>query len=80
MADIDVQPPHIHPQSEAGDSNVDQGQDQEQVDKKLAERLSVIIEEANERVTPVAKLVRQVRCDLSQSSRTPMNSHVTTED
>jgi hypothetical protein len=36
-------------------------QEQQQVDKELANRLSAIIEDANEKVVPLTKRIRQAR-------------------
>jgi hypothetical protein len=44
-----------HNQADTGDI------DDTQATKELAERLSIIIEEANERVVPLTRMIRQVR-------------------
>ena len=59
MADVVGTPPAPHqPETHHGDPRT---KDEQEVDVKLAERLSVLIEEANERVVPLVKMVRQVR-------------------
>lgn len=52
----DAQPAPQQPETQSGDPR---SKDEQDVDKKLAERLSVMIEEANERVVPLVKMVRQ---------------------
>ena len=47
------------PSTEGGDIRT---KDEQEVDVKLAERLSIIIESANEKVVPLVKMVRHVSC------------------
>ncbi|KAJ3517815.1 hypothetical protein NMY22_g13880 [Coprinellus aureogranulatus] len=56
MADIAAQPNSQPPETEKGDPR---SQEEQDVDAKLAERLSIMIEESNERVVPLTKMVRQ---------------------
>lgn len=58
MADVGTPPAPQQPETHPGDPRT---KDEKEVDAKLAERLSVLIEEANERVVPLVKMVRQVR-------------------
>jgi hypothetical protein len=50
----------IDEDSEAGYGEDPRTDDQKKVDKQLAERLSVLIEDANERVVPLVKMIRKV--------------------
>lgn len=52
------------PQSDSGDSR---SPEQQEKDNELAERLSSIIEDANRRVVPLVKMIRQVHSLLSSS-------------
>ncbi|KAJ3529856.1 hypothetical protein NMY22_g8823 [Coprinellus aureogranulatus] len=54
--DIAVQANSQPPETEKGDPR---SQEEQDVDAKLAERLSIMIEESNERVVPLTKMVRQ---------------------
>ncbi|KAJ3520403.1 hypothetical protein NMY22_g12775 [Coprinellus aureogranulatus] len=56
MADVANPPAPQQPETQHGDPRT---KDEQEVDVKLAERLSVMIEEANERVVPLVKMVRQ---------------------
>lgn len=57
MADVETQPPPQQPETKSGDPRSKQ---EEEEDAKLAERLSIMIEEANQRIVPLCKMIRQV--------------------
>ena len=42
--------------------NDPRSKEDQEAEEKLAERLSILIEAANEKVVPLVKIVRQVRC------------------
>ncbi|KAF5339122.1 hypothetical protein D9611_011171 [Ephemerocybe angulata] len=56
MADVETQHAPQPPKTESGDPRT---KDDQTVDAELAKRLSVMVEEANERVVPLVKMVRQ---------------------
>jgi hypothetical protein len=64
MAEVQSQNFPQSPSTEGGEIrlNDNRSKEDQEADAKLAERLSVMIESANERVVPLVKMVRQVRC------------------
>ena len=65
MADVQLNPNYPNsPSTEGGEPRMmmddPRTKDEQEVDKKLAERLSILIEAANEKVVPLVKMVRKV--------------------
>ncbi|KAF9269569.1 hypothetical protein L218DRAFT_275851 [Marasmius fiardii PR-910] len=66
-------------QSDAGysDSTTDKRSPEDQKkDKELAERLSVLIEDANSRVVPLTRMIRKVRSSVEFSDSPTLNSSI----
>ena len=64
MADVQLNPNYPNsPSTEGGEPRMmmddPRTKDEQEVDKKLAERLSILIEAANEKVVPLVKMVRK---------------------
>lgn len=60
----------VDPQAGRGEPQVgreERTEDERKADEKLAERLSVLIEGANSRVSPLCKTIREVRCVVFRS-------------
>lgn len=68
---VDVDP------SESGSSSTDErSPEEQQKDKELAERLSPLIEDANSRVTPLTKMIRQVSIDSTPLHTSNIAQHI----
>ena len=57
---------HIDVEPEEGRGELQEGRDerteeQQKTDRQLAEQLSILIEDANSRVTPICRMIRKVR-------------------
>jgi hypothetical protein len=65
MSDVDIRDNRAHDFDDNASDSTSAGRDDEQIkkDNELADRLSLIIEDNNERVVPLTKMIRKVSHD-----------------
>ena len=70
MSDANVQDGQHRQHIEVDNDPVDdpRAEQERRADNELADRLSVLIEEANSRVTPLCRMIRKVRGSLRRKS------------